>query len=260
MSEHNSEPGDFGIIAASIGGFPENMVRLSRLTEIHAELMQSGKGKDYADEILRAMVVLMHASLEDALRGFVRHRMRGCPAEKLDTIPLCGTSPTNRPQKFSLVELGKYRGKTVDELIEESIEEYLNRTSFNSSRDIAGTLEKLGIDLYSLLQYFPTLDEMISRRHQIVHQADREDDSGNGGIAPIDKLDVVRWMATVVRFIWQLYREEEYALLRSMGEFSEDDMLLKSDFEKTLKNLDELIEVFRRVALSAEEQRLQEAT
>ena len=63
--------------------------------------------------------------------------------------------------------------------------------------EIAATLEMPGRDISSLREFFPNLDEMISRRHKIVHRADLE----NGIPTPITRSDVGKWASTLVTFV-----------------------------------------------------------
>jgi len=182
-----------------------NSNRMERLIQMGV-LFRSAKDwedyYEYVDESLRAVIVLLHASLEDALREIVRLKLTECPAEVLKEIPLVGLSPTGQPRKFSLGELSKHRGKTVDELIQQSIDEFLNKTSFNSSNDIAHMLEKkLRIDISNLREYFPALNQMIARRHQIVHTADRTGAPGDLSLAPVDGEDIIKWLRTAAAFL-----------------------------------------------------------
>jgi hypothetical protein len=154
----------------------------------------------YLDNVLRVAVVFLHAALEDALREIVRLKLREQSGQVLDDIPLVGTSSANRPTKFALGRLSEHRGKTIDEVIQESVDKYLDKTSFNSTDDIAGTFEKkIEVDLSDLRRYFTSLDEMIQRRHQIVHTVDRPRFASFQ--AHIDVSNVRDWTATVVDFV-----------------------------------------------------------
>ena len=182
-----------------------NHKRIERLIQMGA-LFRSAEGWEnyweYVDESLRAVIVLLHASFEDALRVIVRLRLGVCTAEVLDTIPLAGISSSGQQRKFSLGKLSKHRGKTVDQVIQESVDEFLDKTSFSSCDDIAGILErKLKLDISSLREHFPILNQMISRRHKIVHTADREGAPGNLSLTPVDGEDVLRWMTTAALLV-----------------------------------------------------------
>lgn len=183
--------------------FDLNIGRVSRLVKLPLSLSIEDRKekKTSTEEILRATVVFLHASFEDALREISRLKLSDPPAGILKKIPLAGISPTGQPQKFSLMELKKYKGKTVNDLIRESIDEFLDKTSFNSSIDVANMLGKLQIDVSNLRKYFASLEQMMLRRHQIVHRADKEDTPGDLRLAPIHSDDIMKWIRTVVSFI-----------------------------------------------------------
>ena len=69
-----------------------------------------------------------------------------------------------------------HRGKTVGQLIDESVGDYLKRTTYNNTTEIASLLEKVGIepsapsiDSKTIADTFEDLGAMMSRRHRIVH-------------------------------------------------------------------------------------------
>jgi hypothetical protein len=154
-----------------------------------------------AQDILRAIVVFLHATFEDALREIARLRLSDPSVEILEKIPLVGLSPSGQPQKFSLGVLKGYQGKTVEDLIRESVDEHLNKTSFNHPTDVVIMLRKIQIDATGLDKYFGVLDEMMKRRHQIVHQADMDGPPGERDLIPMDPDDVGKWTSNVVAFI-----------------------------------------------------------
>lgn len=156
------------------------------------------------DDIMRAVVVLLHATFEDFLREIARLRLSECPAEVLDEIPLAGISIIGQPRKFLLGTLHGHRGKSIDELIKESIDEFLSKKSFNNSTDVVKMLEKIGIDPSGVSKYFSALDQMMRRRHQIVHKADQEGSPGNWHLAPIDPRDLWEWTRNTYDLIRQL--------------------------------------------------------
>jgi len=155
------------------------------------------KARRAISEILRAHIVPLHAILEDGLREIIRLKLYEAPYEALSTIPLVGASPAGQLKKIGPEDLARHRGKTIDTLIKESVDEFLDRTSFSSTQIISGLLEKVGIQLSSLREHFTTLDAMISRRHQIVHRADRIGGLDEWKIPSINPNDVSKWMLTV---------------------------------------------------------------
>ena len=139
----------------------------------------------------------MHAILEDTLREIARLKLRSASPEVLDGIPLSGASSLGQPRKLSLGALSAHGDKTVRELIHESVDQYLDRTSFSSTRDIAATLERVGVDLNELRRYFPAVDAAITRRHRIVHQADMEIYENGERLTPIEASEVLKWCLAV---------------------------------------------------------------
>jgi hypothetical protein len=123
-------------------------------------------------DILRTIVVFLHATFEDVLRTMARQRIAVAKSQVLDSIPLVGTSRSGRAEKFHLGALNAHRGKTVDQLIHESVENYLDRESFGSCGDVDEVLTQMGLDTAPFKPFYADLDQMMKRRHRIVHQAD----------------------------------------------------------------------------------------
>lgn len=214
--------------------FGSNCDRIFRLVEVPAEFVgKDCKGlsppegfKTWISDIFRASIVFLHASFEDALREIARLRLSECPVEILDDIPLVGISTTGQAKKFGLGELSKHRGKTIDNLVQESVNEFLDKTSFSDCSDVSNILqEKMEIDLSRVRKYFSILDQMMKRRHQIVHRADQEQISGKWRLAPMDGQDVVKWIRNTVAFIFEVailaLTPELYKLVIKHPEFKE---------------------------------------
>ena len=123
-------------------------------------------------DILRTIVVFLHATFEDVLRTMARQRIAVAKSQVLDKIPLVGTSRSGRAEKFHLGALNAHRGKTVDQLIHESVENYLDRESFGSCGDVDEVLTQMGLDTAPFKPFYADLDQMMKRRHRIVHEAD----------------------------------------------------------------------------------------
>jgi len=160
---------------------------------------------EYYYDVIRATIVFLHSALETALREIVRLNLMD--RVDLSYIPLYGQSSfRNRKEKFSLEELAKYRGKSVDEVISNSIDEYLNTLSFNHSRDITDTFARLDLQQSSLQKYYPELDEMISRRHQIVHEADLKRNLKSTELEPVKMEKIQVWVDTTADFCTEVIR------------------------------------------------------
>lgn len=157
--------------------FDKNFGRLNNLLILHKSLpTERGPRSSQKMDILRATTVLIHATLEDYLRNLLLWKLPTAPREKLSKIPLVNTSEITRATKFDLGDLALYREETVDDVITASVKQYLDTVSFNNTTDIAGWLAAISIKITAELQaLFPSLDDMIKRRHNIVHRADRND-------------------------------------------------------------------------------------
>jgi hypothetical protein len=143
----------------------------------------------------------LHATLEDFLRAIAEARLPHANNEILNGIPLAGAGSSGRVEKFSLGQLAAHRGKTVDVVIEESVREHLARASFNSTGEIAAVLKSASVDTKTASKHFSVLDEMVRRRHQIVHQADLTALPGATPVlTAITYEEVDRWLTTATAF------------------------------------------------------------
>lgn len=156
-----------------------------------------------SQDILRSSVVLLHATLEDYLRILSEAYLRFAPESKLNEIPLLGMK-RNRPEKILLGKLSKYRDLSVNELIDLSIKEYLETTSYNDTTEITSLLQNFGCEAEKIQIYLPDINEMIKRRHAIVHRADISSESTNNAETDlINKETVLNWKASVYNLIQQ---------------------------------------------------------
>jgi hypothetical protein len=155
-----------------------------------------------ADDILRAAVVLIHAHVEDFLRTLAAALLPEGDASCLKEIPLAG-SGGKRDEKFVLGQLVQHKGKTVDALLRQSVSEHLDRRTFNNTDEIAQLLQALRIDVAQVNDSFPGLQQMMQRRHQVVHRADSAKSSSPTGpiLEAINSDDVGKWMVDAVTFM-----------------------------------------------------------
>jgi hypothetical protein len=153
-----------------------------------------------AQDMLRAAVILNHAYLEDLMRTVAALLLPEAGENALNDIPLVGSGM--RAEKFYLGKLSLHRGKSVKELIRESVSEHLARSNFNNIEEIARMLKTLGFKLSDHEREFPMLQEMILRRHQIVHRGDvvRTGKSRGLKLQPIDEVQVANWHMAMLKF------------------------------------------------------------
>jgi hypothetical protein len=210
-----------GYIAEHLGGFIWNRTRVQSLMDLSRELSRKKHPRNsvHAADVLRAAVVLLHASLEDFLRTLAAIHLPDASESVLDRIPLVG-SESGRPEKFWLGRLSRYREMTVKQLISASVSAYLNRETYNDTTEIAELLEALGVPLDEVKETFPALDQMMSRRHRIVHRADRIDvkKRGRRRIESLTLKSVEDWSVTVFQFVTRTVTHLGVGQIHSLGE------------------------------------------
>jgi hypothetical protein len=179
----------------------ENIFRVSRLLRFFDEDLKQREG---GEDILRAGVVFIHAYLEDFLRTLAEELLPAGDESSLKDIPLAGSGSFGRSEKFVLGQLAHHKGKTVDELLRQSVSEYLSRATFSSTTEIAALLTRLGFKVEDHNQTFGAIDEMIRRRHQIVHRADSVDESGTHILEKLEPVQVAEWLSATHTFVASL--------------------------------------------------------
>jgi hypothetical protein len=155
--------------------------------------------KKVSDDIYRSVVVITHAYLEDFLRTLGKAFLPLAEPDVLNNIPLAGCGGSNRKEKFPLGSLAQHKGKLVEEVISESVTEYLGRLSFNSTDDIMTFIKQVGLFMPPDSQ-LPEIEAMIKRRHQIVHRADRIDNE----LQAVDADQILKWVEATNAFMHRL--------------------------------------------------------
>lgn len=185
-----------------------NIFRASSLLSIYKTIQslkeeRRGRINTTDSDILRSSVVLLHASLEDGLRSLLRYRLPR-NKETFDKIALYGLNKSGKPEKFWLGDLHNFRGKTIEEIWNESLEGHLSQKSFNNREDIIYALNQIGI--YNEIMFEPLLGpiaQLTSRRHHIVHNADINEKKGGRGqqfARTIQRKQVEDWIDVVRKF------------------------------------------------------------
>lgn len=185
--------------------FDLNIARVRNLVSIYrTQLSGPGKGRRGHQEtdVLRAALVLLHASMEDVLRSLAYWKLPAAAPTVLERIALVGGTNT----KFHLGNLATHRGKTVDEVIKESVDASLERSNYNNCDEVVGLLLSIGLDPVPLQQYMPGLDSAMKRRHQIVHRADANPDTGRGRhrVSSISPRNLDDWIVNLDAFVRDL--------------------------------------------------------
>lgn len=181
--------------------FALNIARVRNLVSIYRnQLSGSGKGRRGHQEtdVLRAAVVLLHASMEDVLRSLAYWKLPSASPAVLEKIAMIGGSNT----KFHLGNLAAHRGKTVEQVIKESVDAYLERSNYNNCDEVTGLLGSIGLNIAPLQSYLPALESSMKRRHQIVHRADANPNIGRGRhkVTSISPKTLDDWIANLESF------------------------------------------------------------
>jgi RiboL-PSP-HEPN len=184
--------------------FYNNLSRVIFLMDLYAQLKES---KDFSthkalEDILRASVVLIHATLEEFLRLLALKLLPNATEDVLNRIPLAGTRG-RRAEKFFLGRLTEFKGRMIDEVIAKSVIENYENSTFNDTTDITNLLTDCGLGLSSVEGYLSDLDALMKRRHQIVHRVDRIDSLGSEerNIPDIKLNEVMTWMFQIWGFV-----------------------------------------------------------
>lgn len=165
------------------------------------ELSSDGEELDLSD-VLRAAVVFTYALLEGFLRSIVLHLAEYASPDWLKEIPLEGEK---KDKSLKLGHLALHRGKTVNELIENSLSSYIlsGSLNFSNTNTISKFLNEFGIENTPVIKkLLPKIGEMIDRRHNIAHNADKQENSDQ--LTAISDNEVESWIDSTVTFMSQV--------------------------------------------------------
>lgn len=191
----------------------QNLDRVENLIRLYEnDLPGEGQGRrpQNSTDVLRSAVVFLHSALEDFLRSLERHHLpQVITQDQLKRIPLAGSGLN--ASKFLLDALYPFREKSVAEVINESISDHLDRSSYNSKDDITQSILRLGLTPGSLSVSYDTLDELAKRRHHIVHQADRNESTGKGHhkTRSLSLATTKKWRTEVQKLVSQVMEDLE---------------------------------------------------
>jgi hypothetical protein len=195
----------------------DNLDRVDNLLAIYNQYLKgSGAGRRTVGktDVLRAAVVLLHATLEDFLRSLAAWKLPDARPEDLEGIPIVGTGRKGQPDKFTIRQLVERRGTAVNDLITESISIHLEEISYSNTDQVVAQLQRIRLNIEPLQRHLGDLPSLINRRHQIVHRADKNEQPGQGHFSArsISTDNIVSWTATVREFSAEVIHQ-----LRSAG-------------------------------------------
>lgn len=185
-----------------------NLKRVQSLLQLFNEIESNG-GPTKTD-LLRAAVVFLHATLEDVLRTGLDLRLPHASAEHLAMLDFAVGDVLK--EKITVSQLAKHRGKTVDQLLKERINAYLERSNFNNVAEVNTALERMAVGKSALDPHKEALAAMMIRRHWIVHRADHNENAAGSRrqrTRQIGASTVATWKDTVAAFCTTLLDELE---------------------------------------------------
>lgn len=188
--------------------FNQNIARVDNLCNIFEAVKVSPKRPTVKEgDVLRAAVVFLHSALENYLRSTLAEWLpRKGDKKAIDGISL----PTSdaRAEKFFLGALLEFSGKSVDDLISESVQKHMTRVSFNDFSEICAWLKKININLTNF-SGAETINTMIKRRYKIVHETDANRNSGSGNhyAASINLTTVKSWEGAVCELVQRIEQD-----------------------------------------------------
>ncbi|HEY0137961.1 MAG TPA: hypothetical protein VGB85_27940 [Nannocystis sp.] len=156
-------------------------------------------------DILRAAVVLLHATMEDVLRTLEEVALEPASPATLKAFGI--EYGRKKPEKLALWELAeKYGGASISDVVRLATVVYLDGQTYNNGDELAGVLGRLKIVPKPLLDRFAgDLEGMMRRRHRIVHRTDlsgsRVGDSLSLLTETLHPDEVLSWIETVDQFV-----------------------------------------------------------
>ena len=230
--------------------FHQNIERVQNLVRLRDFVSREKSGNtdlQQGDDILRAALVFLHATLEDFLRSILAWKLPEAAPEEIDRIPLTGQSQKT-PTKFNLGSLAAFKKLSIDELIRKSVRDHLEKwVSFNDLAQVDSALRTCGLDLGNF--DYGTLNFIMSRRHNIVHHADAKSlDANDSPLSPISIGELDSAIAASRLFIDRISTEIQKSVylpqsaVRSLLEYVE---ILAENGSVALKDYEEIFDLSR---------------
>lgn len=156
------------------------------------------------EDLIRAMVVFLHAAVDDFLRELVRILHERLPEDLLDKLKI--RIGAKKADAITLGTLARHPNKLFADVVRESVDDWLGQKSFGDANAVASILTKLRIDFSAQQRYVPGLDKLMKRRHRIVHQADitAPTDSEPQRITEEESQEILQWFHDVDFFVTEL--------------------------------------------------------
>lgn len=156
------------------------------------------------EDIIRAMIVLLHACVDDLLREMTRILYRRLPDDRLDKLPI--RVGDTSAKSIRLATLARHPGKCLADVVKDSIDGWLSEKSFGNTGAVCDILDDLQINYEEQRKYLSGLNQLMDRRHRIVHNADLASptDDEPQRITLDDSREIIGWFFDVDFFVSEL--------------------------------------------------------
>lgn len=195
-------------MSSHLDKFNLNIARVDNLCNLFKTVKESKKRPTVKEgDILRAAVVFLHSALENYLRSIIAEWLPKKGDKKaIDGIAL--PTSENRAEKFYLGALLEFSDEKISDLISEAVQKHMSRVSFNDYTDICSWLKKIQIDLPDYNDQ-ELINNMIKRRHKIVHETDANQKLGQGNhyAASINLRTVKAWEKASVGLVDEVQKQ-----------------------------------------------------
>ncbi|NLV85370.1 MAG: hypothetical protein GXY60_12470 [Spirochaetales bacterium] len=186
--------------------FDDNIKRIDSLCRLYKDLKTDkykASGENfYLTDILRAATVLLHAAFEEYFRKtLIDWLPKKADEEDLKKIPI-SLYAGKKAEKLYLNDLAKYRNKSIDDVINESIIEDTKLKSFGSQQVIIQECKRIGIEGLAG-KTLSTINDAVQRRHKIVHEADmtKDEEKGSTTNTGIQLSTVEKWKSAYQKLV-----------------------------------------------------------
>ena len=191
-----------------------NLERIANLLQLYSFMEISRKSlpddKKYltidGSDILRSVVVLAHATLEDYLRSLIKlswlEKDDDFIKEKLSNI-----KGRFGEKVFTIEDLINKKNKTIKAFFEEYLLGYIdNHLTFNDETQIVNYLKQCNAFNQKCKDCLKDIAEMTKRRHKIVHHADKSG-TDKKTFSRISPSEVTRWVDSLSVLIFESLQE-----------------------------------------------------
>ena len=161
----------------------QNLICLYNILIVERKKSKEGspgfiKKRVVQEDVLRVALILLHASMEEFFRSLLKLKLHNRGAAGIGKLLI----KNNNACKFSINEVYGLDDIKSKALVESKILHFLKELyRVGNHGKVKDSLKSLGIKPTKVNQYeYNELAEMIERRHNIVHNADKKDLDGEG--------------------------------------------------------------------------------